>query len=211
MNSKAAVGLSAGALLVGLLAGLALGGDGKDEQRDGVGPGPTKTVAGVPVGYQRSKAGAVRAALAYQAALGNLADTKSTSTEILDAIASGSDRQSISEAMDPGLEVVRKAISLNGYVRSGSVGYELKEYNSDTAEILIWGVSVLYSAGIPGPQSGWTTTILRLKWADGDWKLAAAPKGEDGPTPILRESPSEPGPLTSFVASLQGTGHVPAD
>jgi hypothetical protein len=212
VNNRAALGLTAGALVVGLLAGLAVGGgDGGDKAAKAGRPGPTKIVAGVPVGYERSKAGAVRAGLAYQNALAGLANPKVAATPVINAIATQSDQRSISDAVMPGLEVIRKALGETGFVRAGSVGYLLKDYRSDSAVVVIWSVSVLNRAGSQSTESGWTTTTLRLRWADDDWKLAGPPDGSDGPTPALQGSPSEPGVLTSFVGSLEEVGDVPTD
>jgi hypothetical protein len=209
VNSKAALGLTAGALALGLIAGLALGGDGDSKAEKATGPGPTKTVAGVPVGYEHSKAGAIQAALAYQSALGRLARPTEPATAVIEAIAAPSDRQSITDSLTPGLELVRKALGGDGFVQSASVGYQLKDYRGDAADVVIWGVSVLKQAGSAGPQSGWTTTTLRLKWSNGDWKLSGPPEGTDGPTPALRDAPSDPGPLTTFASSLKEASDAP--
>jgi hypothetical protein len=72
VNTKAAAGLTAGALVVGLLAGLGLGHD-SDKGAKPIGPGPTKTVAGIPVGYAHSQDGAVAAAANYAESIGPLA------------------------------------------------------------------------------------------------------------------------------------------
>jgi hypothetical protein len=212
MNTKAALGLTAGALALGLIAGLVVGGGGEDDEaavKDG--PGATRIVAGVPVGYRHSEAGAVQAALAYQAAIGRLAHPDEPAAAVIDAIAAPSDRQAITDSLKPGLELVQKSIATDGFIRSGSVGYQLKLYRDETADVLIWGVSVLKPTGSTAPQSGWTTTTLRLKWSEGDWKLAGPPEGSDGPTPALQGSPTDPGSLTAFASSLKEASNAPHD
>src|SRR5690606_13674556 len=72
-GAVAAVGL---AVLVVLAVGVWLGratAPGEElapRKAEGSGPGPSRTVSGVPVGYSRSEAGAVAAAANYTAVLG---------------------------------------------------------------------------------------------------------------------------------------------
>jgi hypothetical protein len=208
VNTRATLGLTAGALVVGLLGGLALGRDGSKPGKV-IGPGPRKTVAGVPVGYEHSKIGAVRAALAYQATIASLARANGPGTAAIAVMSSKPDRQAISDALAPGVELVKKALGENGFVRTASVGYRVNAYEPDNAEITIWGVSLLSPTGSPAPQSGWSTTKLRLKWTEGDWKLVAPPDGSDGPTPALRDAPTDPGALARVASSLEEVGYAP--
>jgi len=64
VKSRAATCLVPGVLILVFFAGC--GSDSKDKV---AGPGPTKVEAGVPVGYERSREGAVQAALNYSEAL----------------------------------------------------------------------------------------------------------------------------------------------
>jgi hypothetical protein len=168
VNSKAALGLSAGALVVGLLGGLALGGESGDKTTNASGPGPTKVVAGVPVGYERSKAGAVAAAASYTRALGqSLGKGRSQREAVVDA-ASVEERKVTLIGAETDAE---KALEANkGFVRLGILGQRVSSFTSDVAKVSLWTVSVVTQAGSQG-QAAWGTGEVELHWLDGDWKL----------------------------------------
>ena len=206
MNSKAALGLTAGAVVVGLLAGLALGG-GDDKASKTKGPGPTKTVAGVPVGYERSRDGAASAALNYEAAL--LKAGLRDNAKVLEVLSDRDQTNDIASAMKPGLELVAQRLGDGAILRSSALGYRVTAFDPDSAAVEIWEVGILGS-GESAPEAGWTTTTLRLRWTDNDWKLAEAPESRGGPTPQQPREASDPAALLDFARSLGEIDDVPS-
>ena len=192
MNTKAALGLSAGALAIGLLAGIALGGGGDEKTIKATGPGPTKTVDGVPVGYARSKEGAINAALAYEGALGAMrrAD-KNRRAAALTAMAVPEQRDTITKSSETAFEFFDTQFGSEGIIRSGIFGYRVKTYDENSAEVELWGVSVVGRPETVPVRSGWTTRTVRLRWIEGDWKLNSLPDEVAGPTPQDSATPSD--------------------
>jgi hypothetical protein len=201
MNSKAALGLSAGALVVGLLGGLSLGGDDNKPAKP-TGPGPTKAVAGVPVGYARSHAGAVAAAAAY---VRSLNEATSLSVEkrraVIEVITSTGARNDVQTRADEAYSIVDKAAPNDGslFVRSGTLAFRVDIYDDSKATVAVWTVDVI-GAGTAGGQAGWGTKTVSLKWEENDWKLAGFPTQQEGPTPTPQGQPT---PGDAFAASIK--------
>lgn len=210
MNSKAIAGLVAGALVIGLFVGLALGG-GNGGTNEAAGPGPTKIVAGAPVGYERSKAGAVRAALNYEAALSAAVELAAPKRRnLVEAMVLRSRAEEILDDFEVGYRLVDQNFGLSSgardaIVRSGILGYQVKAYDPAEAEVAVWEVAIAAREGTPPAAGGWSTTTLRLRWA-GDWKLAATPARVDGPTPGATDNKQ----LVPTVRELEGVRYVPA-
>lgn len=215
MNSKAALGLTAGALAVGLLAGLALGGDG-DKTSKVKGPGPTKTVAGVPIGYAHSQDGAVAAASAYAESIGPLAlATPEARDAALAAMTDPKGRDEVRRGLEPGLEALGKGLttptSADAVVRSAPVGYRVGVYSEERAEVELWAVGVVGNAQSLPPSASWGITKVLLRWVDGDWKLAASVEQSEGPTPQLNGSASPPLEFAQAIRGFRSFHHAPAD
>jgi hypothetical protein len=206
VNNRAALGLTAGALTIGVLAGLALGGNGGGPKQTG--PGPKASIAGVPIGYERSKAGAASAALNYETAL--TAAGPAGYRTVLGAITDPSDRNAITEAMQPGMEIISKQLGEGAVVRSAVLGYRVNSYDSNVAEVEVWEVGTLAAANQPVPQAGWTTTTVRVRWSDGDWRIAEAPTTKKGPTPQQPDEPTETQEFIDSIRPLAGAHYVAA-
>jgi hypothetical protein len=214
MQTRATLGLTAGALVVGLLAGLALG-DGSDKETKSSGPGPTKTVAGVPVGYARSQEGAVTAAAAYAQSIGALA---LASTEDRNAaLVAMTDPQALSQirqGLEPGLETLAKGLagstSQDVVIRSAPVGYRVETYSNDAAEIYLWAVGVLGNSTSAPPSASWGTTKVIVRWVGGDWKLSANVERLAGPTPQSSGTPSTPQDFVTSIRDFRSFNNAPA-
>lgn len=195
MNSKATLGLTAGALAIGLLAGLALGGS-DDEAAEPAGPGPTKTVQGVPVGYERTREGAVAAATRYSQLISGLtlagANARDLAIELLSSDAGRDDIQAKARAA---FDVIDKGLGLPDasqqvVLRSAAVGYKVVEFSQASATVEVWTVDVVGKDGAVPPQAGWGVSTLALTWELGDWKLASFPTQVPGPSPALQGAAS---------------------
>jgi len=232
-----------GAALAVLLAGSLLGaygaGGGNDAGRAvrpaGVVPPSTpprevsaarteglQLVAGVPVGYSHTEAGAISAATNYAIAYGGpamfvpaqrraivdattdpavWATQQAQQAALYSATADkfGLDQQGRPTA--PGVEFVARELP---------VGARLVAYTADaadTAVVAVWedGLVGLAGAGTTRPvQEGWGTTTVTLRWAAGDWKWTAG-SFTPGPTPITGvQTPSDPQSIADAVEQFAG-------
>lgn len=207
MNSKAVAGLIAGALIVGLLVGMALG---SDKPTESTASGGTKIVAGVPVGYERSRDGAIRAALNYQAVLSEaVAVPAAERRKLLATVVLPDQLEKVSDEFEVGYRIVDESFALSSgatdaILRSGVLGYRVNAYDQGQAEIAIWEIAIAASERTPPAAGKWSTTTLTLRWT-GDWKLAKTPERTDGPVP----GSTEPKELVTDVRALEGIRYVP--
>lgn len=168
--------------------------------------GPVADAAGMPVGFARSRDGAVAAAVAYAAASQRW--LYFTDAEIADAVAvlatpSASGRLAA--------EVVSEvALARDGLAQSpGRVWWlvhplatRVEFYAADAARVSVWTVTVLAAAGVALPQSEWMTVTVDVEWVDGDWRVDDV-RSVLGPTPILSPK-DEPWPSERFDTGLDG-------
>ena len=213
MNTKATLGLTAAALAIGLLAGLALGEGDSDKATAPLGAGPSNMVAGVPVGFAHSQSGAVAAAAAYVRALNEA--TSSSPDERRAAIAAMSSktaRSDVQRSADEAYAVVDKVAPTDGslFVRSGSLAFRIGTYDESQAQVVLWSVDVV-GAQTTGAQSGWGTKTVSLGWEDNDWKLAGFPDAVEGPTPALQGQPTSIEGLVSSLKGLEPMSHATTD
>jgi hypothetical protein len=201
VNNKTVAGLVVGALVLGLFAGLALG-DRNNDKSNVAGPGPRGIEAGVPVGFERSRPGAAAAAISYESALTDAGVERYRA--VVNVVAVPARRDAIAEAMRPGLELVRERLGEDAFVRGAVVGHRLKAYDAGEAEVEVWEVGVVAASSL-APQAGWTTTTIRLRWLDGDWKLTEAPEVRNGPTP---QQPDTPTAAEEFLTAVRGMEEV---
>jgi hypothetical protein len=194
VNTKAALGLTAGALLVGLLGGIAIANNTEPTKAPEV--GPTKTVAGVPVGYERTTAGAIAAATRYSRVISDLtlADTveRDRGLAVLSSSGAKTDIQAKARAA---FEVIDKGLGLPDakdavVLRSAAVGHKVVSFTRDAATIEIWSVDILGKVDQVAPQAGWGVSTFDLKWEMDDWKLVSFPTQVPGPTPAVQGAPS---------------------
>lgn len=169
-----------------------------EDPDEGRGPGPSRIEAGVPVGYERTEAGAVAAAANYVVALGGvLLLDPSGRVDAFGAVALPEARNDL-EKLASGIDLVVEQLDLEairsepGFVfRTLPAGYRLEAYDHDIAVVEVWANGVFVAAGRqPRIPSAWRTTTVRLRWQDGDWRITGL-EGEDGPVPT--QSGDEPG------------------
>jgi hypothetical protein len=186
-------------------------------------PGGLQLVAGVPVGYAHTDAGAVSAATNYAIAYGGpamfvpaqrraivdvttdpatRAAQQAQQSALYSATADkfGLDQQGRPTA--PGVEFVARELP---------VGARLVAYTPDTAVVAVWedGLVGLAGTGTTRPvQEGWGTTTVTLRWAAGDWKWTAG-SFTPGPTPITGvQTPSDPQAIADAVDEFGGFSYV---
>ncbi len=186
-------------------------------------PGGLQLVAGVPVGYAHTDAGAISAATNYAVVYGGSAmfvptlrraivdattdpATRAAQQEQQSALYSatadkfGLDQQGRPTA--PGAEFVARELP---------VGARLVAYTPDTAVVAVWenGLVGLAGTGTTRPvQEGWGTTTVTLRWAARDWKWTAG-SFTPGPTPITGvQTPSDPQAIADAVDQFGGLSYA---
>ncbi|MCF2526817.1 hypothetical protein [Yinghuangia soli] len=155
------------------------------------------TVAGVAVGHPRTREGAQSAAANYATAYGSSAMFKPASRQaLIAAIADPATKAGLLARADAAFAAQTTLFGLDaqgnapkGLVfvcRALPVGTKPVSYTADSATVEVWGAGLvgLAGAGSTKPVSeAWSTTTMRLSWADGDWKLVDFGQKE-GPTPV---------------------------
>jgi len=211
-------------VVVGVVIGWATDGGGS-EGRGGsdasAGAGPTRTVDGIAVGYERSREGAVAAALNYAVALARpdfVTDPRARRS-ILEAIATPDVVRQYEEkdrvaslaslAQMPVYRATREGRP--AVWQTAPLAYRVERYSGDEAEVSAWSMAIV-GAGDAAPRASFGRGASRLRWANGDWKFAGdSGRTEDGPTPALLED-AERTPSPAFRArlrGLQGLRYVP--
>jgi hypothetical protein len=219
----------AGVALVALIAGAALRGstsrpppsrtprpvavpDGSAGEGSLEGPGPGETVDGVGVGFARSEAGAVAAAVSYAAAPQSwlyLSDEQVTASAQAVTLPSARDELVPRLVEDARLlrDEMRKAAGTVWFVVA-PLATRVETYGDTRATVRVWVVRVLSADGVAVPQSGWQTLTFALEWAEGDWRIATVDE-TDGPTPQL-EAGLQPWAADYLADELTGFRRVGA-
>ncbi|MGW6454751.1 hypothetical protein ACWF94_02285 [Streptomyces sp. NPDC055078] len=174
-------------------------------------------VDGVPVGYARSEAGAVRAAVNYQIARSSAQyfTDPSTRRKILAAMAATESRDRLMRNDDVGMKQVLLALGVTTdnqdelVARAAAMGTKTISYSDQVATVSVWmtGLVGVIDKSAPLPvAASWTTYTLTLQWQNSDWKLTAV-SSVDGPTP-LDDGGNEPSSVEEFRRA-DGDFHAP--
>jgi hypothetical protein len=164
------------------------------------GLGATRTVAGVAVGYPRTREGAVAAMAAYghvladprvqlddrrRGAVAAAVGTSRYARTLRDARAVFASLRAgpVGQALRPGARAVFLAVP---------IAYRMLSYDGSTAVIKGWGVAITASDTGLTPAADWATTTTTAVWEHGDWKVDRV-SSTSGPAPS--------GPPTSPVSA----------
>ncbi|WP_329492975.1 hypothetical protein [Kitasatospora herbaricolor] len=160
-------------------------------------PGQTaasRLVEGVPVGYSRSREGAVAAAVNYEIARSSaryLTDSGSRERILKTIMASDAAAGQIKDDNTAGARFY-SALGLTAdtadklIARASPLGSKVVSYSPEVATVSVWmsGIVGLPTPNAPVPVSAsWTTYTLVLVWRDGDWKTSSI-SVTPGPTPL---------------------------
>jgi hypothetical protein len=179
-------------------------------------PDETRTVAGVPVGYARTRAGAVAAMAAYGQALSDprvqLDDRRRD--EVASAV--GTERYARSLRDAAGVFAARRAGAVGRALRPGArsvflgvpIAFRILEYDGSTAVVKSWGVAVVASDTGLSPEASWGTTITTAVWERDDWKVDEV-RSLTGPVPAGAGTPSSAGSFLSALEGMSTLRHAP--
>ncbi|MBW3578888.1 MAG: hypothetical protein KY462_14335 [Actinobacteria bacterium] len=181
-------------------------------------PGPSTTVGGVPVGYERSREGAVAAAANYAVVLDSPAVLDSERlASVLQRVAEEDARADLTERFTRIAALLEERLSLDATTRSDAgfvmrsvpAGYRILDYSDDEATVAIWGTSVFVAAGRQAVAPAWGTTELSLRWEDGDWRVLSIDT-EEGPTPPLPGNAENAALVGAQINRFEPFWHRPA-
>jgi hypothetical protein len=215
--------LAVGLVALGLVIGWLTAGDG-GESTDGNGGanvGPSDSVKGIPVGYERSREGAAAAALNYGTVLARpefVTDPRRRA-EILEVIATPAEARRYEEedrvaslaslAQTPVYRATREGEP--SVWQTTPLGYRVERYNRDDAQLFVWSAAITGASEAP-PRASFGSGSVALRWEGDDWKFAGdIGRTEDGPTPALAEGApaSSSNEFRARLRGLQGLRYVP--
>jgi hypothetical protein len=142
--------------------------------------GPGDISRGVPLGYTRSKEGAVAAAVNFADVLNSqrLVDRDTYLNAVRAITAPESVDSQVKKASDylDSLEgskhlLAKAQLGFAVAIRYLPAGYQLVSFDNDKATVKVWGSTVLGLEQELLPVEAWGTTTLQLRWAGNDWRL----------------------------------------
>jgi hypothetical protein len=183
---------------------------------DAAAPRATRTASGVPVGYPRTRVGAVAAMAAYGQALADpriqlddrrrraVAATVGTdryARSLEDAAAVFAARRSgaVGQALGPGARAVFLAVP---------VAFRVVSYNENEAVIRSWGVAIVASDTGLQPRASWGMTTTTALWQHDDWKVERV-VSRPGPVPAGTGQPSPAAAFMDALAGMRTLRHAP--
>ncbi|MEV6385122.1 hypothetical protein AB0M31_37615 [Streptomyces sp. NPDC051773] len=198
-------------LLIAAIAFANRGGGGSDTSGDSTADKPetaptaasgerpvTSKTGGMPSGFAHDQQGAESAAANYSVVLVSADILRPTRrSEIVQQVFVAEKVASLEDKLnraydsnflaDVGLDADGNAPTGSTYVsRTMPVGTKTTDYSADTATVEVWctGVFGMASEKTTSPvTSDWFTMTLKLRWADGDWKVDSFAQKE-GPAPV---------------------------
>jgi hypothetical protein len=179
-------------------------------------PGASRAENGVPVGYLRTREGAVAAATnfakfaggplilqpdKFRAAIGSLAAPESK-TKLLNEYETGL------AATQNSTQIITNAgrgvkVAVNAY----PLAYHVANFSSNVSEVNVWYLTVLAQDGQAAPAQSWVTMTVDLEWTDGDWKVTSDGSAP-GPVPLLGQAPVQTKQLPTQLSDYQVYGYL---
>jgi hypothetical protein len=189
-------------LLLGLLIGRTLSPTQSDRAAIPAQAGAARSLAGVPVAFPDTPAGAAQAVAAYQRAFATPAILRPAVMRArIEAVAAPDYAQTMLAANSPGAERLAAgpigigvAKGVQTLYSAVPIGYRVESFDGDRARVLTWGFTLLGNAASAEPAAYFGLTHTELAWIDGRWRISET-RGGFGPTPKLA---TRPGPLGGY-------------
>jgi hypothetical protein len=200
-NRRAPIFVCLPALVVGLLLGRALSPSDPERAAAPADAAAARSIAGVPVGFPHTAAGAAGAVASYQRAFATPAILRPGVLRArIEAVATPDYAGAMLAANSPGAQ--RLATGALGIgIRHGvqtlyeavPIGYRIESYRPERARVLTWGFTLLGNASTVEPSAYFGLSHTEVVWMDGRWMIAETQAGF-GPTPKLATKPGALGP-----------------
>jgi hypothetical protein len=169
-------------------------------------------VAGVPVDFPKTAAGAALAVAAYQRAFADPAilrpgvlrariEAVATPDYAARMLAANSPGQRRLAAGPIGIGLLHDLPTIYTAV---PVGYRVLSFSAGRAEVKTWGFTLLGNASAAAPSAYFGLTRTSLLWLEGRWRIAAT-WAHFGPTPRLgtRSGPLDPYRVLDLARGLR--------
>ena len=182
-------------------------------------PGPSRSLAGVPLGFAHDRAGAVAALLNYGAVLSDprvLLDQQRRA-QVLSLVATARYAATFDGHAVSAFKRTRSSPLGRGLVAGARtayfatpIAYRVTAYTASRVSVEGWGVAVIGNDQGVKPQATWGTTVATAVWQRGDWKIDAV-QSTNGPTPINAPAhpASAPGGFLARLSGFRGVRHAP--
>lgn len=187
------------ALLVGLGVGYVVANRGDTRGPESAEVGPTSTKDGVPIGYARTRAGAVAAASNFeQVRSGPLLLRPEAYKRAIETMASESWGSEGTETAAKDSSTIENEFGPGALIENSVLRYRIENFTRDRADVSVWLVSVIQ------PESGspvqiWSTVKYTLLWEDGDWRVSDTELVDSVvPAPYQSPSTTTDSPLNTF-------------
>ena len=178
-------------------------------------PGASRLVAGAPVGYAHSRAGAVDAATNYQLLLaGPLLAMPTRYRQAEQVIYAPAARDRLLAEAEQTLAGLQDQTQLLSNASKGvpvaliavPVSYQVELYDGDHATVSLWWVWVVGQQGAMAPIQAWITSVVTLAW-QGDWRIEDFNAG-NAPVPQETQTASQSKDLPEQMHGYREYGHV---
>ncbi|MFJ2115025.1 MULTISPECIES: hypothetical protein [unclassified Streptomyces] len=180
--------------------------------------GKNATDGAIPAGFARSEQGAASAAANYAVALGSagMFDT-ATRTAIIRATHDPATADGLLSGLDKAYSpdfFKNVGLNENGTTPTGltfvsrtvPVGTKVTKVDANAATVEVWSTGLVGLAGEGSTKpvtETWFTLTQKLKWIDGDWKIASSSQTE-GPTPVNNDNRASS--ADEIAKAVQGYG-----
>jgi hypothetical protein len=166
----------------------------------------------VPVGYARSRDGAVAAATDYAAVLAGpliLHPERYRAAERVIAAPAALGRVTAEgeQAIAAVGAITRARNGAQVVVRYTPIAYRVVAYDASRATVGIWGLWLIAESSLLAPTQTWSTRTLVLEWTGGDWRLAGA-EARPGPVPQLGQQPAPTAGLPAELTDYEEYDHA---
>ena len=176
----------------------------------------TSVVAGVPVGYAHTRAGAVAAMAAYGQALADPRVQLDDRRRATVAAAVGTERYARTLQDAEAVFAARREGPVGQALRPGArgvflglpVAYQVLSYDGSRAVIKSWGVAVVATDTGLAPRASWGMTTTTALWRSGDWKVDQV-RSQSGPVPAGTGTPSDAPAFIDALTGMRALRHAP--
>jgi hypothetical protein len=170
----------------------------------------------VPVGYPRTRAGAVAAATNYSAVLAGpliLEPVRYRAAESViasppaQAHLTAEGEQAISAVDESTRAVTQAQHGVRVFVRYTPMAYRATAYGANRATVSIWGLWLIGEQRLLPPTETWSTRTVGLVWIGGDWKLSDS-STSPGPTPQAGQQAATTAELPPQLTDFEEYSHA---
>jgi len=157
------------------------------------GPGPTRVVNGVPVGYAHTQDGAVAAATNFLMVMGGpLVTQPDKYLSAIDTLAAPEARSKLHGDANRIVAGLQNGSGLVTYAQQGRaviyrqspLAYHIDAFNDGTAKVSIWSEGFVAVDGLLPLRETWSTSQISVAWSGDDWKAASFQGPTDTPGPV---------------------------